>query len=236
MNTSLWRIATPASALGRAPKAVVVEATELVLFRDAHGRPATLPDRCPHRGVPLSMGHCQQGQIVCRYHGWAFDAEGVCRLIPSNEGPTPPRPMLQPFVTREQDGYIWVAVGESQVQTAAPARLPLADQRWQQTSHILARPAAEVATVLTHLSDRRDTNGGYWWDEITHKGGPRTVMAAVVAERADRCRLEVMVGRPTPWPFLQGRSRYHRKHPLPASLQILLAEPAAPTARTAADA
>ena len=46
-----------------------------------------LSDICPHRGAPLSQGWVTEvkGQdcVVCPYHGWAFDAEGVLRDVPA---------------------------------------------------------------------------------------------------------------------------------------------------------
>ena len=46
-----------------------------------------LNDVCPHRGAPLSQGWVQEVQghdcVVCPYHGWAFDKEGVLRDVPA---------------------------------------------------------------------------------------------------------------------------------------------------------
>ena len=48
-----------------------------------------LNDVCPHRGAPLSQGWVSEVQghdcVVCPYHGWAFDAEGVLRDVPAAE-------------------------------------------------------------------------------------------------------------------------------------------------------
>ena len=42
---------------------------------------------CPHRGAPLSQGWVQEVKghdcVVCPYHGWAFDQEGVLRDVPA---------------------------------------------------------------------------------------------------------------------------------------------------------
>jgi phenylpropionate dioxygenase-like ring-hydroxylating dioxygenase large terminal subunit len=40
-------------------------------------------DICPHRLVPLSEGRVNaQGMLECGYHGWAFQGDGVCKVIP----------------------------------------------------------------------------------------------------------------------------------------------------------
>ena len=55
----------------------------LVLFRDTHGQPVALRDRCLHRQACLSGGTVRAGNIRCPYHGWAYDPQGNCVDIPS---------------------------------------------------------------------------------------------------------------------------------------------------------
>ena len=55
--------------------------------RHVHG----LHDRCPHRGVPLSLGRRQfPGTISCPYHGWTYglDDGQLCAVI--TDGPDSP--------------------------------------------------------------------------------------------------------------------------------------------------
>ena len=49
---------------------------ELVLFRDDDGLPGLLGRTCPHRGVDLSFGRCEDGGLRCVYHGWLFARDG----------------------------------------------------------------------------------------------------------------------------------------------------------------
>ena len=82
----------------------------LVLFRSPQGEAVALPDRCPHRNVPLSGGRLRKGCLQCPYHGWEFDASGQCVYIPSlnSDEKIPPGARLEPLPLREQQGYIWV--------------------------------------------------------------------------------------------------------------------------------
>jgi nitrite reductase/ring-hydroxylating ferredoxin subunit len=64
-------------ALGRElspnkPLPLVVAGERVLLFRDIAGAPAALIDRCPHRGVPLSLGRVERSEIQCPFHGWRF--------------------------------------------------------------------------------------------------------------------------------------------------------------------
>ena len=46
---------------------------KLVLWRKGDGSIVALADACWHRLLPLSMGWLEGEEVVCRYHGLAFD-------------------------------------------------------------------------------------------------------------------------------------------------------------------
>lgn len=54
-----------------------------VLFRDENGHAACVKDECAHRACPLSLGSVIDGHVQCPYHGWEYNAEGVCTKMPS---------------------------------------------------------------------------------------------------------------------------------------------------------
>jgi nitrite reductase/ring-hydroxylating ferredoxin subunit len=59
---------------------VEVDGKPVALFRHAGGVVA-FEDGCPHAGAPLSVGICKDGEVVCSWHGFRFDAvTGECRL------------------------------------------------------------------------------------------------------------------------------------------------------------
>lgn len=49
-----------------------------VLFRGTDGRLGLMQRHCPHRGVDLAYGRCEDGGLRCLFHGWLFDADGRC--------------------------------------------------------------------------------------------------------------------------------------------------------------
>lgn len=86
---------------------------DLVLFRDEAGVARCLLDRCPHRGVPLSLGKAKAGRVVCGYHGFEFDGAGRCVHMPcEGAGARIPKGMDTPsFLVREHDGFVWLFWG-----------------------------------------------------------------------------------------------------------------------------
>lgn len=117
-----WYVGAASSQLRDAPVAITLHGAPIVLFRDADGRPHALQDRCPHRGVALSLGTLNDGTIACAYHGWRFDGAGQCRHIPSlRADQTIKSAPVRRYPVVEQDGYVWLWAGD-----AAPVGAPLA--------------------------------------------------------------------------------------------------------------
>ncbi len=137
MLRNYWYIACATPQLQGRPHAAQVLDQALVIFRDASGQPHALLDRCCHRGVQLSLGEVVEDTLTCRYHGWCFDGNGHCVHIPSlTAGRHIPNGCQVPaFPCREQDGYVWVWMGQAEADPPAPPRLPgFGDYYWLQGS------------------------------------------------------------------------------------------------------
>ena len=105
----VWTPAAPSSRLRRQPLSLVVAGERIVLFRDTAGRAAALIDRCPHRGVALSLGRIDdQGQIECPFHGWRFDRQGRCTHVPLNPKARCEQLSATPLPVRELGGLLWI--------------------------------------------------------------------------------------------------------------------------------
>jgi phenylpropionate dioxygenase-like ring-hydroxylating dioxygenase large terminal subunit len=85
---------------------------DVVLWRHA-GRVQVWKDLCIHRGSRLSKGWIVDGNLVCPYHGWRYDCDAKCVLIPAHPDMTPP-PKARAFAHRceERYGLIWASLGE----------------------------------------------------------------------------------------------------------------------------
>lgn len=106
----VWTPALFAEEVGAAPHAFTLAGERLVAWRGPDGRATVQVDRCPHRGVKLSLGKVEDGCLVCPFHGWRFDAGGARTHVPFN--PMPAERLgavrLPTLPTRELGGLVWV--------------------------------------------------------------------------------------------------------------------------------
>lgn len=90
--------------------------TPWVMFRDKEGKAVCVHDECPHRACPLSIGKVVDGNIVCPYHGWEVDGEGVCVNMPQvTPQVSAARPCVRRLPCEEIGGMIWIWTGEEGV-------------------------------------------------------------------------------------------------------------------------
>jgi phenylpropionate dioxygenase-like ring-hydroxylating dioxygenase large terminal subunit len=109
---NVWTPAAYSSQVRRdRPLQVRIAGTRLVLFRDAAGAPAALVDRCPHRGVALSLGRVERGCLQCPFHGWTFDRGGRCVRVPWNPDAKRADLGALAIAARELAGHVWIYTG-----------------------------------------------------------------------------------------------------------------------------
>ena len=109
-----WHAIMPLSMLEDGPKPFTLLGEPIVLFLGPDGAPAALRDRCCHRTAKLSKGWCENGRLVCGYHGWTYDGTGRVVRIPQYE---PHRAIPEEYRTTgyrctARYGYAWVALEE----------------------------------------------------------------------------------------------------------------------------
>lgn len=90
------------------PLPVQVAGERLVLFRDASGAARGLVDRCPHRGVQLSLGKVKDGCLECPFHGWKFAGDGANCHVPWNPDAKRERLGATAVPVRELGGLLWL--------------------------------------------------------------------------------------------------------------------------------
>ena len=127
-----WYIACTSKELksGKLYRSVIYD-IPLLLHRDGN-KVICLEDRCLHRHAPLSEGTIVDGDIMCPYHGWTFNKEGVLINIPS-EGSDfvkgKAKRCIRRFHVVEQDECIWVWMGTGDPESNVPSwRFPYMDE------------------------------------------------------------------------------------------------------------
>jgi len=113
-----WYPVAWSSQVSTEPIGVEVCGEQVVLQRDEHGIARGLHDRCPHRGVPLSLGKEEfPGTITCAYHAWTYrltDGELVAVITDGPDSPMCGKVAVKSYPVDEALGLVWVYIGEKQ--------------------------------------------------------------------------------------------------------------------------
>lgn len=109
-----WYPILESSKLGRRPVGLVRMGERLVVWRAESGAPVVMPGFCPHRGADLAQGRVREGELVCPWHGFRFDAGGRCTRLPceGSGAPIPKVLRVEPWPAREAFGLVWLWWGE----------------------------------------------------------------------------------------------------------------------------
>jgi phenylpropionate dioxygenase-like ring-hydroxylating dioxygenase large terminal subunit len=87
---------------------------KMVAWRNTLGELSVMSDKCPHRGVALSVGKVTGKCIQCPFHGFEYDISGTCKLVPANgRGSEPPKALqVRSYPVREEHGFVYIWWGE----------------------------------------------------------------------------------------------------------------------------
>ncbi len=156
-----WYPALPAQKVSAssAVTAVQVRGQDLALWRSASGTIQAWEDRCPHRGVALSLGRVLGDRLACAYHGWEYaEGSGQCVAIPAMpHQPVPGKVCVKTYAAVERQGMVWVALDG---QAPAPADDPagVAPPRFLRSMAV----ATSSATVDARLTAQAFAPAGPW--------------------------------------------------------------------------
>ncbi len=151
---NLWYLALPGDVLKGGKLIHRQIANERIVFgRDLAGKAYALKDNCPHRGVPLSSGHVlKSGNIQCCYHGWEFDAQGVCKNIPA----LPPASKADigkirayKFPVAEVNNTIWVFIPDT-ISASVEPKEPIPDLHLPANQKLLHVESIVLPTNIDH--------------------------------------------------------------------------------------
>ncbi len=147
----------------------------LTIGRDAQGRVFAMRDTCPHRGMPLSFGRLEAGNVECSYHGWQFDVHsGQCMVIPSLTADSKlkcDRIFADAFPCEERDGYIWVYFPDGDLHALRRDAIPAAPElpkfgEHYRMAHFAAEMPVSVDNGIIGLMDPAHgpfVHQAWWW-------------------------------------------------------------------------
>jgi len=93
-------------------RAVILDGTEIVVWRGTDGQVHAWDDRCPHRGMRLSFGFVRGNSLNCLYHGWEYEGSSRCVRIPAHPDLEVPKTIrATAYAVIEQNGLVWVCLG-----------------------------------------------------------------------------------------------------------------------------
>jgi len=133
------------------PLPVTILGEELILFREADGKPALIGRWCAHQGVDMVYGRVEADGLRCMYHGWMFDRCGKVVIrgewLPEKERRWDVGQPAHPCV--EEHGIIFTWMGS---EDAPPLDLAnLVADKWPETCSKIAheenylRPISSIA-------------------------------------------------------------------------------------------
>jgi nitrite reductase/ring-hydroxylating ferredoxin subunit len=137
---NVWTPILGSSQLRDSPVPVQVAGEKLVIFRSAAG-PAALFDRCPHRGVALSLGKVREGCIECPFHGWRFDQAGAAQFIPWNPDARKELLGAVSVPAAEVGGLVWIYTAPG---IEAPPLPPLAQLLARRSSSVVKQQVTKT--------------------------------------------------------------------------------------------
>jgi len=115
------------------PTAVTLLGLRLVIWKPTSSETyRVFLDQCPHRLAPLSEGRVDEktGNLMCSYHGWQFDSQGICTQIPQAENPQLLTKNQQNLCAvtlpcRQENDLLWVWPDAKSAEQAATTLLPV---------------------------------------------------------------------------------------------------------------
>src|SRR5262249_236187 len=119
----------------------------LVAYRAANAI-AVAADRCPHRGARLSDGRSVDDVLECPYHGWRWDGDGSCALVPSQPG-AHPAARLETIASRERFGGVWASLEDPLMEPPGLPEPEDAARRWR----LRPRPRFEGSCGLRTITE-----------------------------------------------------------------------------------
>jgi phenylpropionate dioxygenase-like ring-hydroxylating dioxygenase large terminal subunit len=139
-----------------APVRVRLLGEDLVAFRDTRGVIGLLDEFCPHRRASLFFGRNEECGLRCVYHGWKFDADGLCVDMMNEPADLQftDKIFTTAYPTVEVGGVVWAYMGPPDRRPAPP------DFAWTRrpATHLQVSKVIQESNWLQGLEGGIDTS------------------------------------------------------------------------------
>ena len=125
---------------------------ELAVWRGPGGIVNVWVNRCPHRGIRLTVGAIMGAELRCAYHGYRYtNGSGACSAVPAQPGRAAPRSLcVKSYPVLEAGGLIWTRLADPE-----PAAGPPLDGTGDFTPLYGLAVKSRPAEVAIHLAGYR---------------------------------------------------------------------------------
>jgi nitrite reductase/ring-hydroxylating ferredoxin subunit len=132
---------------------------ELCIWRDSAGNIHAWEDRCPHRGMRLSFGFVRGDRIACLYHGWQYDGQGQCRLIPAHPDLEVPATIrVTAYNCVEKLGMVWV-YSDRDVASPQHPQVDAGEVTPVRSLYVNSEPGAVMDALAARVKSSRSIGG-----------------------------------------------------------------------------
>lgn len=144
---------------------------KIAVFRSDDGDVKALYATCPHMGADLGKGIVAKNHLLCPYHKWAFDKNGVCQRIPGkyyNQQLKPTTIKTPTFPVIEKYGFIWIFNGEKE-------DFPFPKLKWEEKDHYILSLPSTLLGCHPHIigTNNPDFNHLVFMHELQFTKEPR---------------------------------------------------------------
>jgi len=131
---------------------VTLFGSESALWRGSDAVIRPVENKCPHRGLRLSMGFVRGSRLRCGYHGWQYDETGSCLHMPAHPDCSPPAKInAGPQSVCESNDLIWMRSAETRTNRDARDQLSnMGHFQFSRTTHVNV-PHDAVVRLLTNI-------------------------------------------------------------------------------------
>lgn len=127
---------------------------DIAIYRAEDGSVHALENRCAHRQIKLTHGSVEGCNLVCLYHGWAYNPEGaLVEMKHDRFGKKLPVVSIRSYPTKERYGIVWFFPGDPELAKITPlVEIPYAEgpDRWS-SLHFAYTWKAHHSMVIDNL-------------------------------------------------------------------------------------